>query len=622
MSDNDECQNSELRNEIYPQIAEATSESKNWKQLTPSHKSSITLSTSSNTSNVDISPNTQVKEDEEIEAFNNTIVHNSQTTGSINNGDQALEQQNAFDEHKFSKYSFSKYSKDKLERARQRTKIDRQLKELSLDRLQTCCYLKNMIIMDKCSLETALPLDNEYVNDAYSDAKCLVDWINNSKECQEDCQSRYEKIWVITDYLNRHFIRSYLRETLTDSEKAITKDNSAIAQDIQNNMNSNLTFVPKSDWGPAVAGLLDIIITCRYEDCEPFTKVQICQFFDTEQVCKWTDEFLHSAKFVPQQEAWVIERMGKFHKILNPGLNFLLPIVDTVKYVQSMKEIAIEVPQQSAITKDNVTLHLDGVLYLKVVDPYKASYGVEDPEFAVTQLAQTTMRSEIGKISLDNVFRERDSLNIAIVGAINKASNAWGISCMRYEIRDIKLPQRVHEAMIMQVEAERKKRAAILESEGVRESAINTAEGRKSATILNSEAIKMDQINKATGEAEAIIARAQATTEALHRISKALSEENGKGAAALSVAEQYVKAFGQIAKTSNTVLLPTDTGNISSMVSQAFAIYKSVDKTTNQTMDSIEHSPSMNVDPPTRDAPSSPDVKNDSSLPEIKKTDN
>lgn len=308
----------------------------------------------------------------------------------------------------------------------------------------------------------------------------------------------------------------------------------------------------------------------------------------------------------------MIERMGRFHTILSPGLNFLIPIIDSVKYVQSLKEIAIEVPQQSAITKDNVTLHLDGVLYLRVVDPYKASYGVEDPEFAVTQLAQTTMRSEIGKISLDNVFRERDSLNIAIVEAINKASSAWGISCMRYEIRDIKLPQRVHEAMIMQVEAERKKRAAILESEGIRESAINTAEGKKMATILNSEAIKMDQINRANGEAQATIAKAQANAEALQKVSKALEEQNGKGAAALSVAEQYVRAFSQLAKQSNTILLPADPGNVGSMVSQALAVYQSISQTMSSSFEGV---PNANAGSALSDGSSTADTANAENRP-------
>ncbi|CAG2111501.1 unnamed protein product, partial [Medioppia subpectinata] len=203
--------------------------------------------------------------------------------------------------------------------------------------------------------------------------------------------------------------------------------------------------------------------------------------------------------FVPQQESWIIERMGRFNKMLEPGLNILLPIVDSVSYVQSLKEIAIDIPQQSAVSADNVTLNIDGVLYLRVVDPYKASYGVEDPEFAITQLAQTTMRSEIGKITLDSVFKERESLNIAIVESINTASQSWGLKCMRYEIRDISLPTRVQDAMQMQVEAERKKRAAVLESEGRREAEINIAEGMKRSRILASEAIKTEQINSAEG---------------------------------------------------------------------------------------------------------------------------
>ncbi|XP_057307087.1 stomatin-like protein stl-1 isoform X2 [Hydractinia symbiolongicarpus] len=262
-------------------------------------------------------------------------------------------------------------------------------------------------------------------------------------------------------------------------------------------------------------------------------------------------------KFVPQQEAWIIERFGKFHKTLLPGLNVLFPIIDEIKYVQSLKEIASEVPQQSAITKDNVTLHLDGVLYFRVVDPFQASYGVEDPQFAITQLAQTTMRSELGKIALDDVFRERDALNQNIVEAINHAAQVWGIRCLRYEIRDIQLPAKVRESMQMQVEAERKKRAAVLESEGQREA----------------------QINRATGEANAILAKANARAEAIDRISNALNQVAGNQAAALSVAEQYINAFGNLAKTSNTVVLPANVGDVSSMVAQAMAVYSSISKT-------------------------------------------
>ncbi|XP_023799733.1 stomatin-like protein 2, mitochondrial [Cyanistes caeruleus] len=282
--------------------------------------------------------------------------------------------------------------------------------------------------------------------------------------------------------------------------------------------------------------------------------------------------------FVPQQEAWVVERMGKFHRILEPGLNFLIPLLDRIRYVQSLKEIVINVPEQSAVTLDNVTLQIDGVLYLRVMDPYKASYGVEDPEYAVTQLAQTTMRSELGKLSLDRVFRERESLNASIVDAINQASDCWGIRCLRYEIKDIHVPPRVKESMQMQVEAERRKRATVLESEGTRESAINVAEGQKQAQILASEAQKAEQINKAAGEANAMLVKARAKAEAIQLLAAALAQQHGNAAASLSVAEQYVNAFSKIAKDSNTVLLPANTGDVTNMVAQALGIYTTLTK--------------------------------------------
>ncbi|XP_025925001.1 stomatin-like protein 2, mitochondrial isoform X2 [Apteryx mantelli] len=282
--------------------------------------------------------------------------------------------------------------------------------------------------------------------------------------------------------------------------------------------------------------------------------------------------------FVPQQEAWVVERMGKFHRILEPGLNFLIPLLDRIRYVQSLKEIVINVPEQSAVTLDNVTLQIDGVLYLRVMDPYKASYGVEDPEYAVTQLAQTTMRSELGKLSLDRVFRERESLNASIVDAINQASDYWGIRCLRYEIKDIHVPPRVKESMQMQVEAERRKRATVLESEGTRESAINVAEGQKQAQILASEAEKAEQINKAAGEANAMLVKARAKAEAIQLLAAALAQQHGNAAASLSVAEQYVSAFSKLAKDSNTVLLPANTGDVTNMVAQALGIYSTLTK--------------------------------------------
>ncbi|KAG2466429.1 STML2 protein, partial [Polypterus senegalus] len=301
--------------------------------------------------------------------------------------------------------------------------------------------------------------------------------------------------------------------------------------------------------------------------------------------------------FVPQQEAWVVERMGRFHRILDPGLNILVPVLDRVRYVQSLKEIVIDVPEQSAVTLgelyyslqyfmmsvvlflsysfmfslpliDNVTLQIDGVLFLRILDPFKASYGVEDPEYAVTQLAQTTMRSELGKLTLDKVFMERESLNANIVDALNQASSEWGIRCLRYEIKDIHVPPKVKESMQMQVEAERRKRATVLESEGTRQAAINVAEGNKQAQILASEGQKEEQINKAAGEANAVLAKAEAQAKAIEILSDALTKQNGNAAASLSIAEQYVKAFSNLAKQSNTILLPTNTGDISSMVIQ------------------------------------------------------
>ncbi|XP_074022216.1 stomatin-like protein 2, mitochondrial isoform X2 [Numenius arquata] len=277
------------------------------------------------------------------------------------------------------------------------------------------------------------------------------------------------------------------------------------------------------------------------------------------------------------------------------GLNFLIPLLDRIRYVQSLKEIVINVPEQSAVTLDNVTLQIDGVLYLRVMDPYKASYGVEDPEYAVTQLAQTTMRSELGKLSLDRVFRERESLNANIVDAINQASDYWGIRCLRYEIKDIHVPPRVKESMQMQVEAERRKRAMVLESEGTRESAINVAEGQKQAQILASEAEKAEQINKAAGEANAVLVKARAKAEAIQLLAAALAQQHGSAAASLSVAEQYVSAFSKLAKDSNTLLLPANAGDVTSMVAQALGIYSTLTKP--QAVKTQEEVPPAREDP-------------------------
>ena len=270
--------------------------------------------------------------------------------------------------------------------------------------------------------------------------------------------------------------------------------------------------------------------------------------------------------------------MGKFNRILEPGVAILLPVVDRIAYVKSLKEAAMEIPQQSAITADNVTLELDGVLYTRVFDAYKASYGVEDAEYAISQLAQTTMRSEIGRLTLDHVLRERSTLNTNITEAINEAATEWGVVCLRYEIRDIHAPAPVVEAMHRQVTAERSKRAEILESEGQRQSAINIAEGRKQSVILASEALKSEQINTATGEAEAILVRATATSKGIDAVAHSLSQgqEAARGAVSLSVAEKYVEAFGRLAKEGTAVVVPGNVGDMGGMIASAMAVYGKV----------------------------------------------
>ncbi|KAK0615300.1 hypothetical protein B0T17DRAFT_498465 [Bombardia bombarda] len=283
-------------------------------------------------------------------------------------------------------------------------------------------------------------------------------------------------------------------------------------------------------------------------------------------------------RFVPQQTAWIVERMGRFHRILQPGLTFLIPFLDRIAYVKSLKEVAIEIPSQSAITADNVTLELDGVLYTRVFDAYKASYGVEDAEYAISQLAQTTMRSEIGQLSLDHVLKERAALNTNITQAINEAAQAWGVTCLRYEIRDIHAPKPVVEAMHRQVTAERSKRAEILESEGQRQSAINIAEGKKQSVILASEAMRAEQINRANGEAEAILLKATATARGIDAVGKAIldGKDAAQSALSLSVAEKYVDAFGRLAKESTAIVVPGNVGDIGSMIATAMQVYGKV----------------------------------------------
>lgn len=281
-------------------------------------------------------------------------------------------------------------------------------------------------------------------------------------------------------------------------------------------------------------------------------------------------------RVVPQQMAFVVERFGKYSRTLTPGLHVLIPLVDRIAYAHSLKETATPVPNQTAITKDNVTLTIDGVLYVRVMDPYLASYGVENAMYAVTQLAQTTMRSELGKISLDAVFAERDALNQNIVASIQPAASAWGLEVLRYEIRDILPPAAVRQAMELQAEAERRKRASILESEGQRQSKINVAEAHKSEVILASEGAREDQVNRATGEAEAIYRRAEATARGIALLAARIQETGGTEAVSLRVAEQYLDAFSQIAKAGTTMLLPAGMNDPASMVAQALSVYGNV----------------------------------------------
>ena len=285
---------------------------------------------------------------------------------------------------------------------------------------------------------------------------------------------------------------------------------------------------------------------------------------------------LKGVKFVPQQQVWIVERMGRYRVSMQAGLNFLIPFIDNISYRHSLKEEAVDIPSQTAITKDNVTLIIDGILYLKITDPKQASYGVGDARYAITQMAQTTMRSELGKMTLDRTFLERDNLNVSIVHSINEASVVWGIQCLRYEIKDITPPDNVRQAMELQVAAERKKRAEVLDSEGKRQSQINIAEGIKQEVVLKSEAAMTDQINRAKGEAEAILQVAKATAEGIEMVAASIDKSGGEKAVALRLAEQYIEAFSKLAKENNTLILPAKTDDAGSMVAQALSIFNSI----------------------------------------------
>jgi regulator of protease activity HflC (stomatin/prohibitin superfamily) len=285
-----------------------------------------------------------------------------------------------------------------------------------------------------------------------------------------------------------------------------------------------------------------------------------------------------SILFVPQNRAFLIERFGKYQSTREAGLNFIIPFMDRIGADRSLKEQAVDVPSQSAITKDNISLTVDGILYFRVLDPFKASYGVDDYIFAVTQLSQTTMRSELGKMELDKTFEERDLLNTNIVAAINEASGPWGIQVLRYEIKDIVPPQTIMEAMEAQMKAERVKRAQILESEGDRQAAINVAEGQKRSVVLKAEAEKEQQVLRAQGEAQAIVAVALAQAEALHKVGLAANTEEGQKAIQLDLATKAIQAKAAIAKESSVVLLPDSGTDAASVVAQAMTIINSLNK--------------------------------------------
>lgn len=281
---------------------------------------------------------------------------------------------------------------------------------------------------------------------------------------------------------------------------------------------------------------------------------------------------------IPQQTAWVIERLGKFHKILNPGLNFIIPFIDKVAYKHSLKEIPLDTPSQVCITRDNTQLSVDGILYFQVTDPKLASYGTSNYLVAITQLAQTTLRSVIGKMVLDETFEERDIINNQVVSAIDEAALNWGVKVLRYEIKDLTPPAVILQAMQRQITAEREKRAVIFESEGRKQEQINLATGAREAAIAKSEGEKQSEINIAEGKAQATIAIANATAEAIAKIAQASQQQGGDTAVNLKVAEQYIEAFKNLAQTNNTLIIPSNLSDVSGMVSSVMKIVQSTKK--------------------------------------------
>ena len=283
-----------------------------------------------------------------------------------------------------------------------------------------------------------------------------------------------------------------------------------------------------------------------------------------------------TAVVVPQQSAYVVERLGRYHATMNAGFHLLMPFIDVIRYRHSLKETAWDIAAQVCITRDNVQVGVDGILYLKVLNPERASYGISDYLFAITQLAQTTLRSEVGKIDLDRTFEERGTINTQVVSELDKASEAWGVKVLRYEIKNITPPQDVLAAMEKQMRAEREKRAVILTSEGQRDAAINNAEGAKQQVIKASEASRQQQINEAEGQAQAILAVASATAEGIRRVAEAIRNDGGMEAVQLRVAEQYVEQFGHLAKSTTSVIVPASVSDVAGMIAAAMKVFGSV----------------------------------------------
>src|SRR5580765_2314151 len=290
--------------------------------------------------------------------------------------------------------------------------------------------------------------------------------------------------------------------------------------------------------------------------------------------------FMRTMIVVPQQSAYVVERLGRFHNVMQAGFHILLPFVDVIRYRLSLKEVAHDIPPQVCITRDNVQVGVDGILYLKVLNAERASYGIADYIFAISQLAQTTLRSEIGKIDLDKTFEERMNINQQVVTELDKASEPWGVKVLRYEIKNITPPHDVLAAMEKQMRAEREKRAVVLTSEGARDAVINQAEGDKQQVIKASEARRQQQINEAEGQASAILAVATATAEGIKRVAEVIRQPGGTEATQLRVAQQYVEQFGNLAQKSNTLVIPANVTDIAGMIATAMKVFQSPGKTS------------------------------------------